>query len=380
MTNIVRDLEQPILNKLVPGKVVVLNGARRVGKTYLLQQIRNSLKEPVLMLNGEDFSTHELLGRQTVSNYRQLLGIHKILIVDEAQRVPGIGDKLKLMIDEIEGLRILISGSSAFSTTRGAGDSLTGRRYTFTLAPFSEKEWDQVIGMTDRRDHLLRRLIMGSYPELLKLPGDREQQDYLKELAENYLIQDLLAYDQVRNSSKILALLRLLAFQIGSEVSVNELGKQLSMSKNTVERYLDILSKLFILYKVEGFSRNLRKEVSKSCRWYFTDNGIRNSVISNFNPVHMRDDVGALWENFMIMERLKAQGRNRMAVNNYFWRTYDQQEIDWVEETGGTLHACEIKWHKPRLKPPRAWSEAYPSAEFRSITRDNYREWLMLDK
>jgi predicted AAA+ superfamily ATPase len=281
------------------------------------------------------------------------------------------------MTDEIESLRILVSGSTAFAMDSGSGDALTGRRYTFTLSPFSESELDQVIPMHERTDSMLKRLIYGSYPELYSLENATDQQDYLKELLGNYLMKDLLTFEQVRNSSKIAGLLRLLAFQIGSEVSLNELGNQLSMSKNTVERYLDILSKMYIIFKVEGFSRNLRKEITKSSRWYFIDNGIRNAIIANFNPIGLREDTGALWENFMILERLKTQGRLRMAVNNYFWRTYDQQEIDWIEEREGNLFAYEMKWSKVRQKPPKAWADAYPNSGFQSITRDNYRDWLI---
>jgi predicted AAA+ superfamily ATPase len=360
MINIVRDLENPIREKLQPGKVVVLNGARRVGKTFLLKQIRDKLAEPCLMLNGEDLSTHEAINRQTAANYRDLLGTRRIL-----------------MIDEIEGLRVLISGSSAFEMGSGSGDALTGRRYTFTLAPFSENELDQVTEMTERTDSMRKRLIYGSYPEIFGIEDALGQQDYLKELIGNYLMKDLLAYEQVRNSSKIAGLLRLLAFQVGSEVSLNELGNQLSMSKNTVERYLDILSKLYIIYKVEGFNRNLRKEISKSCRWYFVDTGIRNAIIANFNPIELREDTGALWENFIILERLKKQGRLRMAVNNYFWRTYDQQEIDWVEEREGRLFAYEFKWTKARAKPPKAWADAYPGSTFLPVTKENYRDWIL---
>jgi uncharacterized protein len=219
MINIVRDIEKPIREKLLPGKVIVLNGARRAGKTFLLKQIRDKFSEPYLMLNGEDLSTHEALSRQTVANYLALLGSRRILIIDEAQKIPAIGDKLKLMIDEIDGLRILVSGSSAFAMDEGSGDALTGRRYTFTLAPFSEKELDQITEMPGRTDSLRKRLVYGSYPELFKLDNATDQQDYLKELIGNYLMKDLLAYEQVRNSSKIAGLLRLLAFQVGSESS-----------------------------------------------------------------------------------------------------------------------------------------------------------------
>ena len=327
MDYLVRELSENILKKLQPNKVVIIFGARRVGKTVLVKEILSKIDEPVLSLNGEDINVHDKLSIRTVENYRQLLGSYKMLYIDEAQKIPEIGLKLKLMVDEIDGLRVIISGSSAFNIHKDAGEPLTGRKYSFNLYALSEKEYNQIENNISKHDKLRERLIYGNYPELLHLPDRKDKEDYLNEMISSYLLKDILVYENIKNSQKIFNLLRLIAFQLGGEVSLQELGKQLSISKNTVEKYLDLLSKVYILHKVEGFSRNLRKEITKNSRWYFLDNGIRNAVIANFNTIESRNDIGQLWENYMISERLKYQEYNRISSNNYFWCTYDRQEI-----------------------------------------------------
>ena len=222
----------------------------------------------------------------------------------------------------------------------------------------------------------MRRLIYGSYPELAHINSDEEKARYLQELINSYLLKDILMYENVRNSSKIYSLLRLIAFQVGNEVSFHELGQQLSISKNTVERYLDLLSKAFILHKISGYNKNLRKEISKNSKWYFYDNGIRNTLIANLNPLSTRNDIGTLWENYIISERLKYQKYTSMLVHNYFWRTYDRQEIDWIEDRGGKLYAYEMKWNPRKTKIPKAWGKAYPDSEYKTIHQDNYLDWI----
>ncbi|SHI47749.1 hypothetical protein SAMN05444280_102212 [Tangfeifania diversioriginum] len=375
---IIRELQKNLERHIAPNKVIVIVGARRVGKTYLLNQLIKKLKEPYLFFNGEDFETHRLFEPQTAEYYRQILGNHKLLIIDEAQKVPQIGNKLKLIVDSISDIKIIVTGSSAFDLNNTTGEPLTGRKITYTLFPFSEKEFRQTEeNLTSRRDRLKQRLIFGNYPELIHLKDISQKQGYLKEIINSYLLKDILVFENIKNASKIINLLRLIAFQVGSQVSLQELGKQLSMSKNTVERYLDLLSKVFILFKMEGFSRNLRKEVTKSSKWYFYDNGIRNTIIANLNPLNLRNDSGMLWENYMIAERLKYQSQESVLVNNYFWRTYDQQEIDLIEERGGNLFAYEFKWLKRNAKIPVAWKKNYPEAEFQVISSDNYYEWLV---
>ena len=376
MIYLVRELSELILKKLQPNKVVILYGARRVGKTMLVNEILAKVNEPILRLNGDDINVHDKLSIRSIENYKQILGTYKLLHIDEAQKIPEIGLKLKLMIDEIEGLRIIISGSSSFDIHKNAGEPLTGRKYTFTLYTLSENEYTQIENNINKMDKVRERLIFGNYPELLHLPDRQDKVDYLNEMISSYLLKDILVYEHIKNSQKIFNLLRLIAFQIGGEVSLQELGIQLGISKNTVEKYLDLLSKVFILHKVEGFSRNLRKEITKNSRWYFLDNGIRNAVIANFNPLHARNDIGALWENYMISERLKYQEYKRISSNNYFWRTYEQQEIDWVEERDGSLFGYEFKWKEEKVKIPTQWKSAYPDASFELININNFSEWL----
>ena len=376
MIYLVRELSNLILNKLQPNKVVILYGAGRVGKTMLVKEILANVNEPILRLNGDDINVHDKLSIRSIENYKQILGTCKLLYIDEAQKIPEIGLKLKLMIDEIEGLRIIISGSSSFDTHKNAGEPLTGRKYTFTLYTLSENEYTQIENNINKMDKVRERLIFGNYPELLHLPDRQDKVDYLNEMISSYLLKDILVYEHIKNSQKIFNLLRLIAFQIGGEVSLQELGIQLGISKNTVEKYLDLLSKVFILHKVEGFSRNLRKEITKNSRWYFLDNGIRNAVIANFNPLQARNDIGALWENYMISERLKYQEYRRISSNNYFWRTYEQQEIDWVEERDGSLFGYEFKWKEEKVKIPTQWKSAYPDASFELININNFSEWL----
>lgn len=371
-----RQLSKNILKKLQANKVVIISGARRVGKTILVKELLKEIDEPALILNGEDINVHDKLSRRSIENYRQLLGSNKILYIDEAQKIPDIGLKLKLMIDEIEGLKVIISGSSSFDINKNAGEPLTGRKYSFNLYSLSESEYDQIEDSITKNDKLRERLVLGNYPELLHLPDKEDKIDYLNEIVNSYLLKDILVYENIKNSQKLYNLLRLIAYQIGSEVSIQELGRQLGISKNTVEKYLDLLCKVFILHKVEGFSRNLRKEITKNSRWYFLDNGIRNSIIANFNSLESRDDIGILWENYMISERLKYQEYNRISSNNYFWRTYEQQEIDWVEEREGKLFAYEFKWKQDKAKIPTQWQKAYPDSSFQLINRDNFGEWL----
>jgi predicted AAA+ superfamily ATPase len=377
---IVRDVEKQVIKYLVPNKVVVILGPRRVGKTILINQVIDNLNQPALKLNGEDASVQELLARRTIQNYKNLLGGYEVLLIDEAQKIPDIGNILKLIVDEIPGIKILVTGSSAFDLVQHMGEPLTGRKKTIYLYPISENEFTQVEDPLQKKENLYHRLIYGNYPELLHIPDQADKADYLNEVVTSYLLKDILSFENIRNSDKILALLRLVAFQIGSTVSNAELGRQLGMSKNTVDRYLDLLTKVFVLHEVSGFSRNLRKEVTKSSKWYFYDNGLRNILIANMNPLSLRNDVGELWENYIISERIKYQQYQRLIVNNYFWRTYDKQELDWVEDRGGQLHSYEMKW-SPTKQPraPKAWRVNYPSSEYQVINRDNYFDWINND-
>jgi uncharacterized protein len=374
-----RTITSKLLEKLTANKVLVLLGARRVGKTILIQELLNRhINEPYLLLNGEDMATVAILAQRTVENYQRLLGNTRLLIIDEAQKIPDIGLALKLMVDSITGLKIIATGSSVFDLTNKLGEPLTGRKYTFYLFPIAQMEYSRAEHLIDTRARLDERMIYGCYPELLSLIGNIEKATYINELVNNYLLKDILEFEGIKNSTKVQSLLQLIAFQIGKEVSLEELGKQLGISRNTVERYLELLSKVFVIYRLPGFSRNLRNEITKTSKWYFYDNGIRNALINNFNPLTIRNDVGELWENYLLSERLKFQHYNGILSNNYFWRTYQQQEIDWIEEREGKLFAYEIKWRSGKaVRIPSAWAKAYPESSFEVIHPENYLDWIV---
>lgn len=372
-----RTLRSNIQKYLRPNKVILILGSRRVGKTVLINQIEKEFSGKVLQLNAEDSLTKEFLGHKSIANYKTtLLGID-LLIIDEAQTIPDIGQILKLIVDEIKGIKIIATGSSAFDLLNKFGEPLTGRSFTFNLFPFSTLEFLEIESHFEILQKLEEKLIFGSYPELLEYETATEKQFYLQNLTNTYLLKDIFALDGLRGTSKIFDLLKLLAFQTGSEVSPHELGKQLGMSKNTVDKYLNLLQKVFVIFELTAFSSNLRKEVSKSKKWYFVDNGIRNAIINDFTPIANRRDLGQLWENFILSERLK---QNHYKLNNkrmYFWRTYDQQEIDLIEEGDGKLDAFEFKWGNIKAKIPKAWSKAYPEASFTVISKNDFPKWLM---
>ncbi|MEY4144526.1 MAG: hypothetical protein RLZZ335_378 [Bacteroidota bacterium] len=362
---------------LRPNKVVLLLGPRRVGKTWFLKQLLPELGMPYLFLNGDDALVRNVFQQKTLSNFKNLVGSNKLLVIDEAQRIPAIGWGLKLMVDEIEGLHVVATGSSIFDLKNSIGEPLTGRKTDIFLYPFAQMELTAHENMVVTKARLADRLVFGTYPELWHLESDSEKAEYLLGMVSSYLLKVILEFDGIRNAAKVSDLLRLIAFQPGKEVSLDELSKHLGISKNTVDRYLDLLQKVFVIQKIPGFSRNLRKEVTRHARYYFTDNGIRNALINNFNPLALRNDAGELWENYVIMERIKFQSYHQLPSKNYFWRTYQQQEIDWVEDRGGKLYAYEIKWNEHRKsKVPSAWANSYPDASFEVITPSTYLNWI----
>lgn len=376
MAVIHRKIQDRIEGRLQPGKVIILAGARRTGKTVLLKEKMKKLDAPYLYLNGEDYTTSLKLQQKGLDEYKNLIGNNKYLVIDEAQKIENIGQILKLMIDEIEGLHIIITGSSALDISSSTGEPLTGRKYSFQLHPIAQCELAAYENAIETESLFENRLIYGSYPEVLTINDNQLKTEYLNELINSYLLKDILTLDSIKNSAKLVNILRLLAFQIGKEVSVNELAKNVGLNKLTVERYLDLLTKVFVIYRIEGYSRNLRKEISKSPRYYFWDNGIRNTLVANFNTLTLRNDIGELWENYVISERLKLQHYQGWLSNNYFWRTYDQQEIDWIEERDGGLFAFEMKYQKKTVKAPGAWTSNYPDAIFDVISRENYLSFI----
>ena len=366
-----------LARSVAPNRVVVVYGPRRVGKTTLLRQYMRQHDPDALLVSGEDVDVREYLESQSVARLRALVGRRTTLIVDEAQHVRQVGLNLKLLADHVQGLRIVASGSSSFDLARQTGEPLTGRKRTLLLLPLAQLELAGVETAPETRAQLEMRLIYGSYPEVVLAESIEDREIYLKELIASYLFKDILQLEGVRHADKLLRLLQAVALQIGGEVSVAELGTRLGMSKNTVERYLDLLEKAYVICGRLGFSRNLRKEIAKSRRYYFYDNGVRNGLINNFNPIALRDDVGALWENYIMVERLKCNLYTGRQAESYFWRTYDRQEIDLVEERGGRLDGVEMKWTpRPRLRAPRAWREAYPASSFRVVDRDNYLDFI----
>lgn len=362
-----------------PGKVAVLYGARRTGKTTLLHEFLETVETPYLLVSGEDITVQNYLASRSIEKLKAFVGKNQLLIIDEAQQIPGIGLNLKLIVDHIPDIKVIATGSSSFDLARNIGEPLTGRMTTLKLYPLAQMEIGGIEQRHQTKANLESRLIFGSYPEVVLTPDNRDREQYLKETVAAYLYKDILELDGIRHSGKINRLLQLIAFQIGREVSYTELASSLGMSKNTVERYLDLLEKAFVLQKLSGFSRNLRSEITKNCRYYFLDNGIRNALINNFNPLQLRDDVGRLWENYLVLERLKMQAYLGQQANNYFWRTYRQQELDFVEERGGNLFGYEIKWGQARVKPPTEWQSAYPDANFTLLNRENYLEFIGAD-
>ncbi len=363
---------------LKPNKAVILLGARRVGKTELIKKFLEQSRESYLILNGDDLQTHDLLEQRTVANYRRLLGGIKLLVIDEVQSIPDIGMKLKLMLDSINGLKVLVTGSSVLDLNSSLGEPLVGRKMTIHIFPLAQMEFSKQEMYVDTVNNLDNRLIFGSYPELEQLSTNSEKIDYLMELINSHLLKDILEFEGIRKRDVIVSLLRMIAFRVGSEISIEGISNELQLGKGTIDKYLDLLSKVFIIHKVTGFSRNLDNEITKKNKWYFYDNGIRNALINNFNSLSVRDDKGKLWENYLISERLKKQEYQRLHYANFFWRTHTKQEIDWVEEKDGKLAAYEFKWTtKKQLKPPTLWLKAYPEAEFHVIHPKEYLDFIV---
>ncbi len=373
---VTRELENIILPDIKPQKVVLLFGARRVGKTVLMEKLIERFGKNVVLLNGEDTTTVDLLSTRTVSNYTQLFQGVDLLAIDEAQSIPEIGKILKLIVDNIKGVSVIVSGSSSFDLFYQTGEPLVGRSHQYKLYPFSLKELSNIENRVETIQRLEERLIYGMYPELSSIPDFGKKQHYLLEIVNSYLLKDILMIDGIRNSAKMHNLLRLVAYQIGSEVSYDELGKQLGLSRNTVEKYLDLLAKTFVVYQLPAYSTNKRKEISKSSKWYFTDNGIRNAIIGDFRVLSMREDTGPLWESFLISERIKRRNNAREHASFYFWRSYDGQEIDLVEEYNGEIAAFEFKWGDKKASIPPRFRTHYPNASYTVINRSNFLDFL----
>ncbi len=366
-----RLLEKVIIDNLKPGFVLGLFGARRAGKTFLMEQVRRKIEsKSILMVQGDNLDVAEILSSQRLSILQPFIAEYKHLFIDEAQKIPNIGNSLKLIIDTKPDLIIFITGSSAFDLKNRVGEPLTGRSKYVYLYPVAQIELEE--DFLQSKQNLESRLIFGSYPQIITAENNDQRIDILESIKNGVLLKDILELDNMKDSIFIISLLRLIAFQIGNNISHNELANSLGVSKNTVVRYLDLLEKCYIIFSLQSFSRNLRKEISKSKRYYFWDNGIRNVIISNFNHLASRDDIGRLWENYCISERMKRNHYLSKRPNYYFWRTYDQMEIDLIEESGGKLNAFEFKWKEKKKKPPKAFINTYLNATFSLIHNNNY--------
>ena len=372
-----RTLYKTIENKLFDGKVIVLVGARQVGKTTLLKQLFRQ-KEGVLWLNGDELQVQNLFANASADRLLSEFGDNKIVILDEAQRIENIGLRLKLIADSDSDVQVIATGSSAFELANKVNEPLTGRKWEYQLFPLSFGEMVAHHGKLKEMRMLPRRLVYGYYPEVVM--NDGNEVEILKLLTDAYLYKDILSWESIKHPDKLQTLLRALAYQVGSQVSYNELSQMSSMDSKTVERYITLLEQCYIIFRLPSFSRNLRHELKASRKIYFYDNGIRNALIADYRAPEVRQDIGALWENFVIAERMKSNEYYHRWVNRYFWRTKQQQEIDYLEESGGKLHAYEMKWN-PRAKASitKTFTEAYPNTEFQVITPENIADFLLFD-
>lgn len=372
-----RLLYKTIENKLFVGKIIILTGARQVGKTTLLKQLLRQ-KEGVLWLNGDELQVQNLFANASADRLLSEFSNSKIVILDEAQRIENIGLRLKLIADSDSEVQVIATGSSAFELANKVNEPLTGRKWEYQMFPLSFGEMVAHHGKLKEMRMLPRRIIYGYYPEVVT--NDGNEVEILKLLTDAYLYKDILSWESIKHPDKLQTLLRALAYQVGSQVSYNELSQMCSMDSKTVERYINLLEQCYIIFRLPSFSRNLRHELKSSRKIYFYDNGIRNALIADYRAPEVRQDIGSLWENFVVAERMKSNEYYHRWVNRYFWRTKQQQEIDYLEESGGELHAYEMKWN-PRAKASitKTFTEAYPNSEFQVITPDNISDFLLPD-
>lgn len=366
--------ELNIKKQFYKGKAIILIGPRQTGKTFLLKKILSELNEEYLLLDGDDTAVERLLNRPNTQQLKQIIGTNKIVFIDEAQRINDIGITAKIIVDQFKEVQLILSGSSSFDLTQKVQEPLTGRKYTNFLYPISWKEWQENVGFVNAEQDLENRLVYGFYPDVLMQKTDSVR--ILRELTDSYLYKDILIYGNIKKPAFIQKLLQALAYQIGNEVSYRELSEMVELDQKTIASYIDILEKAYVIFRISSYSKNLRNEIKSKRKIYFFDNGIRNAIIGQLQPLALRQDTGALWENFLISERIKYLHYNSIYANQYFWRTVQQQEIDYIEEVNGNLFAFEFKWNvKKKIKFPKTFSENYP-AKLMGVNRDNFREFI----
>ncbi|MBL7780092.1 MAG: ATP-binding protein [Saprospiraceae bacterium] len=373
-----RSIAPQIIHDLTTSnKIVILYGPRQVGKTTLARQVLAQLPFRYIEVNADNMQYNEVFSARDLRKMQSVVGTHELLFIDEAQNIPDIGINLKILHDSLPDLRIIATGSSSFELANRMREPLTGRAWTYTLYPVAVQELagsQTPFQLTQNLEQFLR---FGMYPDVLQAPDEAAKVRRLRELAGSYLYKDVLQLSNIRHSDKLIRLLKLLAFQVGSPVSLHEIGQSLEMSHETVSQYIDLLEKGFILFRLSGFSRNLRKEVSKMNKVYFCDLGIRNCLIENFNPLDLRTDIGPLWENFLVVERRKKVAYQRLYGNAYYWRTYSGAELDYVEERDGRLSGFEFKWKNNKTRPPATWLDTYPESSFEVVDRDNFLDFVV---
>ncbi len=367
-----RDLTSKLKDKLHKGKVIVLIGLRQVGKTTLINDLLG--EKSYIFLDGDDNSIAEKLANVNTENLKNIIGDYKYIFIDEVQRIPNIGLKLKIIVDQIKGVQVIVSGSSAFDINNLTQESLTGRKFEYQLFPISWKEFEKNMGYMKADQQLELRLLYGMYPDVINNLGN--EYEILKNLVSSYLYKDILALAGIRKSNVLEKILQALALQVGSEVSYNKIAQLVGVDKNTVNNYIDLLEKCFVVFRLNSFSKNIRNEIKANKKIYFYDNGVRNMIIGNFNTLKMRQEKGALWENFLIAERMKNNFYQQKLSKPYFWRTTTQQEIDYIETTADAMAAFEFKWSPAKkIKLPKSFQDAY-NPSFMVVNQDNFREFL----
>lgn len=368
---------EPLEKHLQAGKALLVYGPRRAGKTTILQNFLKSTPLKYKLDSGDNIRTQQILSSQDFEQILAYVEGYELLAIDEAQNIPNIGMGIKIIVDQRPDIRVILTGSSSFELAGQVGEPLTGRKQTLTLYPLAQSELLSAFNKFELREKLEDFLVYGSYPEVIQAPTKKQKLDVITEIANSYLVKDILAFDRVKSSKSLIDLLKLLAFQSGSEVSLTEIGTKIGVDYKTIQRYLDLLEKAFVLVRLGGFSRNLRNEITNKAKYYFIDLGIRNSLIAQFNGLSQRNDIGQLWENFIFIERLKARTYQSIYGNMYFWRTYNQQEIDLIEERDGKLHGYEMKWSTSKFpNAPAAWVDAYPNSSYEIISPDNYQNFI----
>lgn len=360
------------------GKAIIVSGARQVGKTTMLENILQKYQGELLAMDGDDITIQNLMTRPNTQQIKQLIGKSKIVFIDEAQRIPDIGLTSKIITDKFKDVQLILSGSSSFDLINKVNEPLTGRKWTFSVWPVTWEEWQNHVGYVKAEQDVENRLIFGFYPDVLN--HEENPESILVELAESYLYKDILMYEGLKKPAVIKKLLQALAFQVGSEVSLQELGQTVGVDPKTVNTYIDILEKAYIVFRLTPLSKNLRNEIKSKNKVYFYDNGIRNAVIGQLQPLTIRQDVGILWENFLVSERVKQISQNKDLRQYYFWRTTQQQEVDFIEEVNGEFFGYEFKWNeRKKIKFPKTFTNGYDSIN-NGINRSNFREFVFLGK